>query len=686
MFLQNDAAEVIVLDPEATIVELTALRIGIMEGFEELRKAEVLNLRQNLIKKIENISHLTLLQKLDLCDNQIAKIENLESLINLERLDFSFNRLTMIENLSTLTNLTELYLVHNRISKIDNIQLLTKLRILELGDNLISKIENLDILTDLEELHFGKNKIKKIENLSSLKKLKILGLSANKIQKIEGLEQLTLLEQLFLSENQITTIENLENNIKLSLLDLGQNKVEHLDNLIHLTDLNELWINDNKLNSMDELTKIESMLQLKCIYLEHNPAFRFEENYRAKVLLKLPQLRQLNATETRQCVHNQLDTEGQSPYNRHTYRYTPLLSYLLLPNVYLHELFGKVLFAFCDVFVGYLIYKILNTRSNQQEQVRQGNYSYALYWLYNPVSSVISCRGNSESLITVFVLLAVFSLVYQKQYPLTYSWTPCLAGSFLGFCTHLKLYPLIYSLCFYLNIDKRPVIIDQNTSILSRIWHEFRPTKKRFQMILGFLITLLTFTGLFYYLYGWVFIYDTYLYHVVRRDIRHNFSPYFYVYYLTSNSPSNTLLSILSFLLQLINTVVLSVKLHQNIELCLFVLTMSFVTFNKVCTSQYFLWYLVYIPLLMPSLQMKKRWLAGLFILWILPQCLWLYFAYQLEFKGINTFIKIWSSSLLFFSINILIMCIIIWKTKRFNELNVDVNDGKKPLFEKKND
>ena len=65
-------------------VDLNHSRIGKIENLEVLVRVETLCLRQNLIKRIENLQHNATLTELDLYDNQISKIEHLDALVNLE--------------------------------------------------------------------------------------------------------------------------------------------------------------------------------------------------------------------------------------------------------------------------------------------------------------------------------------------------------------------------------------------------------------------------------------------------------------------------------------------------------------------------------------------------------------------------------------------------------------------------
>ena len=47
-----------------------------------------------------------------------------------------------------------------------------------------------------------------------------------------------------------------------------------------------------------------------------------------------------------------------NPYDRHTYRYSPVLALMVGPTFKMHQNFGKVLIAFFDVIAGYYLCKL----------------------------------------------------------------------------------------------------------------------------------------------------------------------------------------------------------------------------------------------------------------------------------------------------------------------------------------
>jgi phosphatidylinositol glycan class M len=53
-----------------------------------------------------------------------------------------------------------------------------------------------------------------------------------------------------------------------------------------------------------------------------------------------------------------------SPYDRHTYRYSPIISYLMRFNYTVHESIGKVFFAVFDVVAMIFLYAILSRGGN----------------------------------------------------------------------------------------------------------------------------------------------------------------------------------------------------------------------------------------------------------------------------------------------------------------------------------
>lgn len=332
-------------------------------------------------------------------------------------------------------------------------------------------------------------------------------------------------------------------------------------------------------------------------------------------------------------------TQGESPYRRSTFRYTPLLALLLVPNVYLSLLFGKLLFGFCDLLSGLLMFRLLVLRgaSHGSACVSCG------LWLLNPLPMAVSTRGNAESVLAVLVLSTLLCLQLRKH---------TTAALLFGLSVHMKIYPVTYALPIALALTAAPA---RGRGVLLRF---FSPALLRFAAVSA--AVFLSLGLIFYCRYGWEFLQEAYLYHLTRRDLRHNFSPFFYLQYVCAERCWSSGLLPLLLLPQLLLLLLASAAFSSDLPFCCFLHTAVFVSFNRVCTSQYFLWYLCLLPVVLPRLRLRLGRGLLLLLLWLLLQGLWLAPAYLLEFQGWNSFSWIWAASLLFLLTNTFILAQII--------------------------
>ena len=346
---------------------------------------------------------------------------------------------------------------------------------------------------------------------------------------------------------------------------------------------------------------------------------------------------------------------GRSPFERPTYRYTPLLALVLTPNVWAHPAWGKLLFAAADLAVGAQIHAILLARRVPQAVAR----GCAGVWLFNPLSINVSTRGNSESLVLVLLLGSVHALLCHRA---------AAAGALLAAAMHMKPYPIIYVLAFLASLDgdyaaatgvsaasSSTVMLPSLTSTVDRR----RASLVARAVFSGALAAV--YMALFGACWAWCgepFWREALLHHLTRQDARHNFSPYFYSLYL---APPGALvrraLASLAFVPQAALLVALAVRFGRDLPFCLFMQTVVFVSFNKVCTAQYFVWYHALLPLVLPSsaalLRAHRPRTAAVVSLWVITLMTWLGCAHQLEFRARQAFLPLWLASLAFFAANV---------------------------------
>ncbi|PFH55690.1 hypothetical protein XA68_17820 [Ophiocordyceps unilateralis] len=350
----------------------------------------------------------------------------------------------------------------------------------------------------------------------------------------------------------------------------------------------------------------------------------------------------------------------QGPYSRETYRYSPLLAWLLLPTTSVF-VFGKLVFAAADLLAGWLVLRLLGHRLPLGEQERP--VAFAALWLWNPIVAAISTRGSCEALLAVLTLALLWAVEMRRV---------SLAGFVLGLAVHFKIYPFIYAPAIVWWMDRENMRghhdrSDQSaSSLISCLVRFCSPERIRLAVI-----SLATFMGLntlMYSLYGTPFLVHTYLHHVTRIDHRHNFSPYNIILYQNSAalpSDSSWRIESLAFVPQLLLSCLLIplVMAKRDLAASMMAQTLAFVTFNKVCTSQYFLWYMVFLPLVLPGSSLLRKPALGItaLALWVASQAAWLHQAYQLEFLGRSTFFPgLWLASLAFFLVNCWILAIVI--------------------------
>lgn len=272
------------------------------------------------------------------------------------------------------------------------------------------------------------------------------------------------------------------------------------------------------------------------------------------------------------------------------------------------------------------------------------------------MSIVIATRGNGDAITSFFILLTIYAVhkAMTAKGSSSYNYT-LLAGIVHGIAIHFRLYPLAFSLAYYIQLGNKSSASKATSVWRSLLW----PNLNQIILVGSTVASLSALTWTFYQQYGYEFLYEAYLYHLYRKDTRHNFSVYFYMNYL--NAEPIFVEKILTFLPQLFLLLLISFQFgrhRKTLTFAIFLQAFVMVTFNPVVTSQYFVWFLAILPICLKNLKGLfglRRSIANA-ILWAGTQGIWLFSAYLLEFKGWNTFGFIWMNGVIFFCVNCFIL------------------------------
>ena len=263
-------------------------------------------------------------------------------------------------------------------------------------------------------------------------------------------------------------------------------------------------------------------------------------------------------------------------------------AWVLLPSVWVHPSFGKLLFVVADVVLGALLVQLLRASTPPGTPDRRIAQLVAVFLLC-PLTVGVSTRGSADVIVCTVVVASLRCLCRRQMIA---------AGLLHGAAVHLKLYPVVHIVPAALFALHGPRRLQPQEAAAGPQWAA--ALQYTAATVVGAAVPTLLCT----HLYGWEFLRHTYLYHFTRVDFRHNFAPWFLPTYL-SLSPAGTTVAAgtgaaavaastlrwLATLPQLAATFGVGVAFYRDPPFCVFLQTLVFVAFNRVSTAQYFVWY-----------------------------------------------------------------------------------------------
>jgi Leucine-rich repeat (LRR) protein len=219
------------------------MAIDSIAGTEYFTNLEGLEVENNKIKKLPDLTWLWLLKSLDFNSNQISSLPNLSGNAKLETLNFGNNQFTTFPTLPASSNIKTLVFAHNNITSIPSLSQLP---------GLTGLLVDLNPLTTLPS--FAVNPL-----------LQSLGISGTTLSTFPDLSGNTELTDLFFGENpQFSTWPDISSNVNLKSISCQNNNLTFIPSLAIYPELQTLICAGNKLMALPNLSTLTNLVSLDC--------------------------------------------------------------------------------------------------------------------------------------------------------------------------------------------------------------------------------------------------------------------------------------------------------------------------------------------------------------------------------------------------------------------------------------
>lgn len=211
----------------------------------------VLSCSNRQIQNAEGIQYFQNVTEINLADNNLSMIPQISSMNNLRILTLSNNNLEVLPPLNGLGNLTELHLSRNNLRTLPDLSGNGGLVSINAHSNQIESLPNLDALVNLSYLNLGINKLTSLPELNSLTSIRELRLWRNDLVELPSMENLNELHYLDASTNQINKFPSFSATSNIRTIFLERNSLTELPDFSIYDHLQRVRVYDNNLTFED---------------------------------------------------------------------------------------------------------------------------------------------------------------------------------------------------------------------------------------------------------------------------------------------------------------------------------------------------------------------------------------------------------------------------------------------------